>query len=198
MASVKLVSAADSTVTNIWLSVFSPLPRVGQACNRLWELWPTNQPCLMCGLGKLKRNGTTPHTVLHMEKPVLHKHWPALSCRPAPYHDPMCQHGVVTGNDIWMSNTQKIPRIWETAHNCPNTTGKGEWKITIDHMKKRQLKILKALSDFYNLFTETLKTKRVTFFSQPSENARNYKLRLFQHLWHTCPCCQGQWYPGVH
>lgn len=43
---------------------------------------------------------------------------------------------------------------------------KAEWQRTIDHMKKRRLELLKALSDLYYLFTETLNAERVTTFSQ--------------------------------
>lgn len=48
-------------------------------------------------------------------------------------------------------------------------TEKAEWDISIDNVKERQIQIFKALSDFYHLFTETLKAKRVTVFSQPSK-----------------------------
>lgn len=33
------------------------------------------------------------------------KHWPAASCGPAPYHNSMCKHRIVTGTDTWTSCT---------------------------------------------------------------------------------------------
>lgn len=166
------------------------IAHVWQDCHTLRELWPTNPSRLTRGLGELERNNTAPCRAAGRETGqlgTLQTNIDLLHRVGLPHTATPCASlGLSQGPMTYMSHALRIPRIWETAHNCPDMTDKAEWKITIGHMKKRQLKLLKALSDFYHLFTETLKAKRVTLFSQPPENARNYNLRLLQHLWHTC------------